>query len=111
MSVGPLGGVVGSAAGTASAQAKGSDADRAAQDVAVQQRHSAGDARAADAAGIAATEGEDKNTADRDADGRRFWEEPPKPGGDSSATQNRPASPRQSKDATGQSGQQLDLTG
>ena len=62
------------------------------------------------AAGIGQTE-QDQESSERDADGRRLWEarDPKK-----SSRRSRPSSPsaaRQSKDATGQSGTQLDLTG
>ena len=75
MSVGPLGGLAASAAGSPLAQSHGSEVDRSRQDAAAQQRKVLSDQKAEDAAGIGQTDGEDHETADRDAVGRRIWEE------------------------------------
>jgi hypothetical protein len=112
MSVGPLGGVAGSVAGSPLAQTKGAEPERAQQDAVAQQRRVDSDQKADDAAGIGQTDGEDHEPAERDADGRRPWEPPPEahgtpPAGDPSG----PPSPPQSKDATGQRGGLLDLSG
>ena len=111
MSVGPTGGVSNSAAGASLAQTKGSDVQRNQQDSSVQQRRVFGETRANSAAGIGETDGEDHETADRDADGRRILEKPvrAKPG-DAPADATDAAEP-QSKDLSGQSGNQLDLSG
>ena len=56
---------------------------------------------------------EDQQASDRDADGRRLWEEPAGKQDAESASPDAAADspPRQSKDATGQSGNQLDISG
>ena len=111
MSMGPLGGVAGSGVGSPLAQTTGSDVERAQQDVGNQQRRVSSDQKAENAAGIGETDGEDHETAERDADGRRLWEEPAKAAGDESEEQPDAEKQRQSKDATGLSGNLLDLTG
>jgi hypothetical protein len=111
MSVGPLGGLAGTVAGTPLAQTKGTEVERTQQDVKNQQRRVQNDIRAENAAGIGEADGEDHQSAERDADGRRFWEESagrktsptPKPNGG-------PPEP-QSKDVTGKTGSLLDLSG
>jgi hypothetical protein len=112
MSVGPLGGVAGSAAGSPLAQTKGSEPERAEQDATAQQRRIESDQKAEAAAGIGETDGEDHETAERDADGRRLWEPPPEgKGGEQAQEPTAADASRQSKDATGQSGNLLDLSG
>ena len=110
MSVGPLGGVANSAAGAPLAQTKGSELQRSQQDNDVQQRQAFGEQRADSAAGIGEADGQDHETADRDADGRRILEKRPgrkQPG--TSADEG--AEPPPAKDVTGESGNQLDLSG
>ncbi len=112
MSIGPLGGVPASAAGSPLAQTKGSDVERAEQDTGSQQRRVDTDQKAENAAGIGEADGEDHETAERDADGRRLWEEPPQgEAADDAEAPSGPPQDRRSKDATGQSGNLLDLTG
>jgi hypothetical protein len=112
MSMGPLGGVVGSAAGAPLSQTAGSDSERVQRDSVAQQRHADASQRAERAAGIGQTE-QDQESSERDADGRRPWELSIS----SDKSKDQPTDPlapiltRQSKDATGQSGTQLDLTG
>jgi len=109
MSVGPLGGVHVSAAGAPYAQTKGPDVERTEQESAAQQRHTTSDRLAESAAGIGET-GKDSEASDRDADGRRLWEEQlGKAPSDGLAPTEHPEV--QSKDATGDSGNQLDLSG
>ncbi len=112
MNVGSLG-IIGSAAGTPLSQAKGSDADKAAQDTASQSRSTKSNDKAELAEGVGQTE-QDEQTSDRDADGRRIWERGPDDPGtsdeDDSGESASSAGP-QSKDPTGQSGSQLDLSG
>lgn len=110
MNILPLPPVIVGAAGLPLAQTKGAEADRATQDTAAQQRQVQADAQAEMAAGIGATEEQSGSDADRDADGRRLWETPPagphqQPAGDGAAGQ------RRSRDASGQCGGQLDLSG
>ncbi len=114
MSLGPLGGVGSSAAGSPLAQTKGSDVERAEQETAGQARRVQADQQADNAAGIGEADGEDHETAERDADGRRLWEAPPQRQ-DAETEQLEadcsPAEPPRSRDSTGQSGNLLDLTG
>ncbi len=110
MSVGPLG-IAGSAAGSPLSQTRGADVEKAAQDTADQSRETQTSQRAEKASGIGETH-EDEQASDRDADGRRPWEaggQPKKPPGD--APPDEPQAPPQSKDPTGQKGNQLDLSG
>ena len=115
MSLGPLGGIASSAAGSPLAQTKGSDVERAEQDAGSQARRVQTDQKAENAAGIGETDGEDHETAERDADGRRLWEEPPEgqPAEEAGEPDQAPAAhdPRRSKDSSGQRGNLLDLTG
>jgi hypothetical protein len=110
MSVGPLGGILGSVAGSLSAQS-GSDVGRARQEAIHQNRQTKLDNHADNTAGVAETDGEDHQSNDRDADGRRPWEIPggearPLPQAEVADTQ-----PPLSRDASGMSGSQLDLSG
>ena len=113
MNVGPLG-MIGSAAGSPLSQIKGSDADKSTQAATDQSRRTDSADNAEKAAGIGQTE-QDEQASDRDADGRRLWErsdastdrasqERDAPDGDA------PGQAPQSKDASGQSGSQLDLS-
>ncbi|MCG8585564.1 MAG: hypothetical protein MI757_12710 [Pirellulales bacterium] len=112
MNVGPLGGVLGSAAGSQLQQTRGKDTDRASHDVGNQQRADKLGDRAEAAAGIGQTE-EDQGTAERDADGRKMWERSP----DGDAQQQQPEGEvtdqqsRNAKDPSGAAGNALDLTG
>ena len=110
MSVGPMSGVVGSAAGAPLSQTAGSESERAKRDASATQRQVDNDKKAENAAGIGQTEG-DEATSERDADGRKLWEgdAPQKKQGEESTSATEP--PRQAKDPTGQSGSSLDLTG
>ncbi|HEV3418655.1 MAG TPA: hypothetical protein VG056_17680 [Pirellulales bacterium] len=112
MSVGPMG-FFGSIAATPLSQSQGSDADRVAQESSAQTGQAANATKAKNAAGIGATDGEEHAAAERDADGRRIWEKSPgkkKPA--AAGAETLPAEPPPlSKDATGASGNQLDLTG
>ncbi len=106
MSVGPLGGVLASAAGTPLAQTKGAETDRAQHEAANQERRVQNEQRAENAAGIGEADGEDHETSERDADGRRPWEIAGRPKDEAA-----PDDSRQAKDPTGQSGTLLDLSG
>jgi hypothetical protein len=108
MSMGPLSGLAASVAGSPLAQTKGSEVERNQHAVGSHERRVQSIARAESAAGIGEADGENHETAERDADGRRLWEEMPgRPAGESG-----PEPPDlQSKDATGQSGNLLDLSG
>ena len=110
MNMGALGGVVGSAAGAPLSQTAGSETERAQKDSVAQHRQVDGSEKAERAAGIGQTE-QDQESSERDADGRRLWEAPVKSGSDTQSADGSETDFRQSKDATGQSGTQLDLTG
>ena len=107
MSIGPLGGVAGSAAGAPLAQAKGSEVERVQQDTGSQELRVNAAEKAEAASGIGEADGENHETSERDADGRRLWELNKPPG----ASQGHPADEPQVKDPTGQAGNLLDLSG
>lgn len=115
MSVGPLGGVVPSVAGAPFAQSQGSEIDRAKVESSHQERQIRNDAKAEAAEGIAATDGEEKETEERDADGRRLWEEDEQAAKEqdepTAADADGTSATPHSKDASGMSGNQLDLSG
>jgi len=111
MSVGPLGGIAGSAAGSPLSQTQGSEPQRAQQESSAQQRRVESDRKAEAASGIGETDGEDHETAERDADGRRLWEGGPEPPEENPEESADAADAPRSRDATGQSGNLLDLTG
>jgi hypothetical protein len=108
MSIGSLG-MIGSLAATPLAQKSG-EVDTAKAEAGNQQRAADANQRADSAAGIGVTQG-DSQTSERDADGRRLWE--------TTAAAKKPAEqaagenvePPRSKDVTGTTGNQLDLSG
>jgi len=108
MSIGSLG-IIGGLAGTPLPQ-RSAEADKTQRDNADQSRVSQAAERAEQAAGIGQTE-EDAQANERDADGRRPWEQPPnaKPKEEQPAA-NDPLHGR-SKDPTGSCGAQLDIDG
>jgi hypothetical protein len=110
MSLLPLGGIVNSAAGAPLSQTTGSETERAHRDAGVQQRQVDANDRSEKAAGIGTTE-EDQETSERDADGRRLWEAPAEKKTDAGTKEAVGDTARLSKDATGLSGNNLDLTG
>lgn len=73
MSMGPLGGIVGSVAGAPLSQTKGSSEERTARDAAATEAKDELDLRAEKSSGVGQTES-DSESSDRDADGRRLWE-------------------------------------
>ena len=112
MSVDPLGGLAGSAAGSPLAQTQGSEVEQARQDAAAQGHRIESDKKAESAAGIGETDGEDHETEDRDADGRRLWEHSAEEKAEETDEANAgPLQQRLSKDASGESGNLLDLSG
>ena len=110
MSIGPTAGIAASAAGSPLAQTQGSEKERASQDAAAGQRRTEFDQKADAAAGIGEANGEDHETAERDADGRRLWEAPPQGSGEQTDEETTPED-RISRDASGDSGGLLYLTG
>ena len=109
MSIGPLS-HVGVAAGTPLAQSKGSEVQRAGHDVAHQERQVDMVRKAENAAGVGATEGEETETSDRDADGRRLWQAP-RGDGQRLADDASTSEEHRVMDPSGRSGTQLDLAG
>jgi hypothetical protein len=111
MTMVPIGGMLSSAAGASLSQTAGSETERAQKDASTQRRAADADQKAVESAGIGQTQ-EDQESSERDADGRRLWEHPPEAGKKPAANGvDAEAQSRQSKDPTGQSGTQLDLTG
>lgn len=109
MSIGPLGGIVGSAAGAPLAKTSGSEAERSQKENSASQRLDDSQEKSERAAGIGTTE-QDQGTSDRDADGRRLWEaSPQKQKQDPGQPENQ--SEHVSKDPSGNTGNKLDLTG
>ncbi len=109
MSVGPLG-FFGSIAAIPAAQREG-EADRVGQEEGRQKANDKNNLQAEQAAGIGQTDGEGHDTNERDADGRRPWEATAVANSHSPAAADASPPIRQSKDTTGASGGQLDLTG
>lgn len=108
MSIGPMNPLASSAAGSPLAQSSGSETDRMKSDGAKQDRKVQADREAEAAAGIGETDGEDHETDQRDADGRRIWEDTGRKKSEDEKSQE--DAPR-SKDASGHSGNLLDLSG
>jgi hypothetical protein len=109
MSIGFLSNIGGSVAGTSLAQLRGSDVDRAQQETNARELRVQSDEKAELAAGVGQADGEDHQTAERDADGRQFWRLR-NPQGQPEAGSDSPQDVR-SKDPSGQSGNMLDLSG
>ncbi|QDT69636.1 hypothetical protein MalM25_25750 [Planctomycetes bacterium MalM25] len=78
MSMGPLGGIVGSVAGSPLSQTKGTSEERSAREAAAQDKADELDLRAEKSSGVGQAEG-DSEASDRDADGRRLWERTDEP--------------------------------
>lgn len=87
-------------------QARGNETERAQHDAAAKERQIAADRQAESAAGVGTTEG-DEAAGERDADGRRLWERPPKP----KQAEMSDEEAGHMRDPSGQSGSLLDLTG
>jgi hypothetical protein len=108
MNVGVTTGALTSAAGAPLSQTAGAEAERTQKEALAGQRLADAQAKSEKASGIGQME-EDQHASERDADGRRLWEDPAsrrEPADAESADQH-----RQAKDPTGMSGNSLDLTG
>ena len=106
MSVGPLGPINSAIAGTPLAQGKNeTDTNQVLRES--QERRVAADRQAEAAAGIGETDGENHETEERDADGRRPWELPPA----SQKTDEVEDQKRNPGDPHGELGRLIDLTG
>ncbi|MCA9119758.1 MAG: hypothetical protein H6822_34600 [Planctomycetaceae bacterium] len=110
MSVGPMG-MAGSVAGSLP-QIRSADAGRAEKQAVDQARQTQSDHKAESAAGVGETS-QDEQASDRDADGRRLWEAPLNEtnNGGTNEEANENLQVPQSRDPTGTSGSQLDLSG
>jgi hypothetical protein len=109
MSIAPSDGVSASAAGSHLAQTTGADLQRVQQDMAADQRQIAAVQRADNAAGIAETDGQDHETHERDADGRRPWEIGP-PNRSAASGEGSRTAPIRTPDGGENLGTSLDLT-
>lgn len=87
-------------------QARGNEIEHTQHDTAAKERRIASDEHAESAAGVGTTEG-DEAAGDRDADGRKLWERPPKSKHAEAADEEQTVT----KDPSGQSGTLLDLSG
>jgi hypothetical protein len=103
-------GAAGGYAGVPLAQTRGSEIERAAQQAQAHERQVRSQSQASDADGIAATDGEDNQPQERDADGRRLWERTAPPG-EAEADEATAAAPESRAGLDGESGSQLDLSG
>jgi hypothetical protein len=108
MNVGIATGLLGSAAGAPLSQSAGAETERTQKDSAARERAVDGQDKSEKASGIGTTE-EDQQAGERDADGRRLWEQTGK--GKNRAADDGGESERRAKDPTGMSGNALDLTG
>jgi hypothetical protein len=106
MNVGATTGALTSAAGAPLSQTAGAEAERAQKESSVQQRLSDTQAKSEKASGIGQMD-EDQQASERDADGRRLWEETRK----KKTAEAEQEEKRQAKDPSGMSGNSLDLTG
>ena len=79
MSVGPTVSILASAAGTPLAQVKGSEIDRARRETDAFKIQLHRESQADTAAGVAASDGQEKSATERDADGRQAWQVPERP--------------------------------
>jgi hypothetical protein len=103
MSIGPSG-ITASAAGSPLAQSKPAEADRTEARLGAERRQVYHEGKAESAAGVGQPDGDDHETAERDGDGHRPWEDQAEAGDGSPAE-------RLSKDPSQQRGNLLDLTG
>jgi hypothetical protein len=109
MNIGLTGGVLAGAAGAPLAQSSGAETERTQKDSSVRERVADGQSKSERASGIGTTDA-DQQTDERDADGRRLWEQQEQR--KKAAADGDAAEPRRAvKDPTGVSGNSLDLTG
>ncbi len=109
MSIGLISSIASSVAGTSLAQTRGSEIDRGQQENSAHELRAKSDLNAETAAGVGQTDGDNHQTADRDADGRRLWEFTRRLGDRDAGAEESGAA--QMKDPTGQCGNELDLSG
>jgi hypothetical protein len=111
MSIGSFG-FAGIGAATPLVQSKGADADRTVQETTAQKAEANSDLQAERAAGVGQTDGNDHEIEQREADGRLPWKLPVR-NKNLSASDSAPKKVPlpSSRDASGQCGNMLDLTG
>ena len=110
MSIGNVSGIPASVAGAGLSQ-QASEVGKARQDATARERVIQTEQQAADAARVGETDGKEHQTNERDADGRRPWEITGHRSAGAAAPETIAEAPRQSRDATGDAGGQLDLSG
>ena len=110
MNVGPMNGVISSAAGAPLSQTAGSETERSQKDSSARQRQVDSDLKSEKAAGIGQTE-EDQGASERDADGRSFWKTAEEMQQELADEHGSGQTSKQAKDPSGKSGGALDLTG
>ena len=108
MSIGSLG-IIGSLAGSALPQ-RAAEAERAERETTAQDRAAEASQQAENAAGIGQTE-EDSQASERDADGRRLWEQQQRTEKKKCVSESAEPSAPLPKDPSGACGNQLDLVG
>jgi hypothetical protein len=108
MNVGATTGALTSAAGAPLSQTAGAETERTQKESSARERLVDSQNKSERASGIGETQ-EDREASERDADGRRPWEAPPKKK-DASGEAD-PETERKAKDPTGMTGNELDLTG
>jgi hypothetical protein len=108
MNIGATTGALTSAAGAPLSQTAGAEAEKTQKDSSVQQRLVDAQEKSEKASGIGQMD-EDQEASERDADGRRLWEDSRKKQDEANAESA--DIQRQAKDPTGMSGNSLDLTG
>jgi len=108
MSIASLG-IAGSLAGTALPQ-RAAESEKAQRETTEQARTADATQQAENAAGIGQTE-EDSQASERDADGRRLWEEQRRAKAKPTEPEPQTSSAPLAKDPTGARGSQLDLLG
>ncbi len=111
MSISSLG-IIGGLAAAQTAGIKSASTERTLQDVADQAHEVDSEQKAEKSSGVEQTD-QEQQTADRDADGRRLWEAPAKrsKAGKPADLATQPDSEPPGKDATGDVGGHLDLSG
>jgi hypothetical protein len=109
MNIGATTGSLTSAAGAPLSQSAGAEAERTQRDASGQQRVADAQEKSEKASGIGQMD-EDQQASERDADGRRLWEDTAKKKKQADAADDVEL-PKQVKDASGLSGNALDLTG
>jgi hypothetical protein len=103
-------GIIGSLAGLPLQQSRGSDLEASRQNAAIQARRISAARQSEAAAGVGETE-QDQEVGERDADGRRLWEHSPRPSAEAERPSAGEATTASSRDASGESGANLDLSG